>query len=416
MKLFNFLTKVETLSVKSVIIWAILLRLIIAPFFFHPDIKVYNYQSSFLKEGVVNIYSYLSENKSHLPLKEDFVYFPLAYFFIGTYQIIATPFLGSDFPNWLSDASSQFTEKIGIFRYLLILKLPYLILDILTGLGLMTLFKNAVDKKRVLTLWLFNPFSIILIYVFSNIDIIPVFLTVVSISLALKDKLIFSAVLLGVAASFKAFPLIYLPFLILLGKSLSQKALICLAGLISFLIFILPFLNTPAFRESALLSGLTTRAFLSALNIGFNETIIIPFLFLGLLFFYAVDKLKKPLDLPKYYLAIFLIMFSFIHFHIQWLLWFIPYLVVVLVKDSKRQFLGYMVLALFLAVPFLYQDKYMNVSLFSIFGGLYHSLPTPFSVIQKIYDPYNLQSLIHTLAAAGSMILVFQVLKDETDN
>ncbi len=92
---------------QKILALAILLRLLIMPFFFHPDIKTYHFQASFLRQGVVNIYSYLTENKKSLPVKEEFVYFPLSYFLLGGYQTAISPLLGADFNSWLSDASQQ---------------------------------------------------------------------------------------------------------------------------------------------------------------------------------------------------------------------------------------------------------------------------------------------------------------------
>ena len=73
-------------KVLGLLTLAIVLRLLVAGFIFHPDIKTYNFQASFLKNGVTNIYTYLIENKKTLPLKDDFVYFPLTYFTLGGYQ------------------------------------------------------------------------------------------------------------------------------------------------------------------------------------------------------------------------------------------------------------------------------------------------------------------------------------------
>lgn len=115
------------------------------PFYFHPDIKTYHFQASFLKKGVFNIYTYLAGHKVELPLKDEFVYFPLTYFFLGFYQIIASPFLGANFPVWLSDASAGAVNQIGVFRYLLILKLPYLVLDILIPFLLIKFLKNKIE-------------------------------------------------------------------------------------------------------------------------------------------------------------------------------------------------------------------------------------------------------------------------------
>ena len=102
-----------------------------AAFYFHPDIKTFNFQASFLGKGVIDIYSYLINNKQNLPFKEEFVYFPLSYFALGGYQIAVSPILGSGFNAWLNNASSNaFVIDSSIFRYLIVLKLPYLLLDI----------------------------------------------------------------------------------------------------------------------------------------------------------------------------------------------------------------------------------------------------------------------------------------------
>lgn len=82
---------------KKIIITAIALRILVAIFIFHPDIKTINYQTSFLRHGVFNIYTYLVNNKESLPLKENFVYFPLTYVLLGSYQSIAAPLLGVNF-------------------------------------------------------------------------------------------------------------------------------------------------------------------------------------------------------------------------------------------------------------------------------------------------------------------------------
>src|SRR3989344_786840 len=117
---------------KKLLILAIALRILVAGLLFHPDIKVYNFQSSFLKKGVINIYSYLIENKKTLSFKEEFVYFPLTYFVIGGYQWIVSPLMGDSFDLWLSNASStSFVRDPNIFKYLIVLKFPYLVLDIL---------------------------------------------------------------------------------------------------------------------------------------------------------------------------------------------------------------------------------------------------------------------------------------------
>ena len=101
----TFINFLKLPNILNLFLLAILIRLLLMPFYFHPDIKTYHFQSSHLQKGVFNIYSYLTENKQNLPIREEFVYFPLTYLFLGTYQIAASPLLGGDFNNWLSYAS-----------------------------------------------------------------------------------------------------------------------------------------------------------------------------------------------------------------------------------------------------------------------------------------------------------------------
>lgn len=397
---------------QKILILAVFLRLLIMPFYFHSDIKTYHFQVSFLREGVTNIYSYLDSHKTSLPIKEGFAYYPLAYFFLGGYQVMASPLLGDNFNHWLSDASSSANEQNEVFRYLFILKLPYLILDILIAFVLTTFFIEEKQKKRVLTLWLLNPFSIVLIYAYAGFDIIPVFLVLLSLMLAAKEKLFWAALLLGLGAAFKAYPLLFVPLLFLIGKDKGQKIQVLLASLVPFLLIIGPFLNTANFRESVLTSGQMTRLTLVGLNLGFGESLMVSVMALAGFFFWRgleVRIIKK--DLWRYYFVLLLLIFSFMHFHIQWLLWLLPLAVISFVSLRQLSSIVGVLFALAFLIPVFYDDKAMTVGLLSSISPLYNLLPTPFTIIQKIYDPYIAQSILHSIFAGGSLVLVWQIFK-----
>jgi len=377
-------------------------------FLFHPDIKTYNYQASFLKKGVFNIYTYLVDNKKALPLKDDFVYFPLTYFALGGYQAIISPLLGSGFDSWLANAgSNSVVADPGIFKYLAALKFPYLVLDIAIAFLLMRFFENKEDKKKVFTFWLFNPFTIILLYAYSNVDIFPMILTVLAFLMIKKQKLFPASILLGLASGFKLYPLLFIPFLFLAGGNLKEKFILAATPLVTFGLIILPFISG-AFFKSALVSGLTTGIFTS------NSTT----LGLSLLFFYAVlvdkgDQDRKKINLFNYWVALFLIIFSFSLFHIQWLLWVAPFLILIAVKKPNYSWLIFLLGILSFAIPILYMDRYMTVSLFRVYSTWYDLAPTPYTIIQKVYDPYNLLAVLHSVLAAGSLAMVYKVFKEK---
>lgn len=379
------------------------------PFYFHPDIKTFNFQSHFLKSGVINIYTYLSDNKEKLPLKEDFAYFPLTYFFLGFYQIIASPILGSEFQTWLTDASVSSVERIGVFRYLFILKLPYLILDLLIAFLLAGLFKDAQTRKKVFTFWLFNPFSFVTVYLFSNVDIFPVFLIVLSLYLASKKRIFLSAIALGLGAGFKAFPLLLAPFLYLEAKTKKQKIFTILGSAVLFALIIGPFITSSSFRQSTLTSGLTTRIISYGVDIGFGELLLPSVVLLSLLFLWRM--LNVNIELWKNYLISFLLVLTLIHFHIHWLLWVIPFMAILYAVGNKNdQILVLSFLILSFAIPLLYSDKFMSVGLISVIDPLYASLPTPASAVSRIYKPEVLQSVLHSIIVALGIILSWRSL------
>lgn len=384
------------------------------PFYFHPDIKTYHFQASFLSQGVFDIYKYLDAHKKEVPLKEEFVYFPLTYFFLGGYQVIASPFLGSGFQSWVADASSQtYGQTVGIYRYLFILKLPYLALDIGMAFLLMRFFENPEQKRKVFTLWLFNPFTIILIYIFGNIDIIPVFLTTIGLLLARKNKLVWSGVILGIATGFKAYPLLFLPFLLLFSKNLKQVLLTSLATFATLGVILLPFMSS-SFQNAALVSGLTTRIFYPGVSIGFGETLMAAVISLSALFFFShLNKRGSTDNIWKYYLSLLLLLYSFIHFHIQWLLWAAPFLVLLVTYNIRYKLIALSLAILAFLIPLLYEDKSMSVSLLQAYSNLYNLLPIPISFVEKIYDPYVVQSIIHSTIIGASLVLVWQLFKEE---
>lgn len=396
---------------KKLLILAILLRILVAVFIFHPDIKTFNFQASFLRHGIFNIYSYLINNKENLSLKENFVYFPLTYLTLGSYQAVVAPILGSGFDGWLANADSfgVVTDQ-NIFKYLIILKIPYLILDIVTAFIFLNYFEDKKNGKKAFTFWLFNPFTIFIIYAFGNVDIFPVVLVLLSLVFIKNEKKTLAALMLGLAAGFKIYPLLFVPFLFVSGKTLKEKMKLAIIPFGVFGFVSLPFLSS-AFLESTLISGLTTRLFNPGINVGFGESIIVGLMLLSFLFFYCLLIDKKP-NIFNYFLATLLIIFSFSHFHIAWLLWVSPFAIILAVKKPEISGTIFMLSVASILIPLFYQDRSMTVSLFRIYSTWFDLLPTPFTAIQKFFDPYSLQSILHSLFAGGAGILMYKLFKE----
>ena len=386
------------------LIIGVFIRLLVMPFYFHPDIKTYHFQSSFLKTGVINIYKYLDENKQELPLKDEFVYFPLTYLTLGSYQAIVNPILGEGFNDWLYDASQQSVERVGIYRYLLVLKFPYLLFDIAVAVLLVLMFSKKKKQRMAFTLWMFNPITIALIYMYANVDIIPVFFTLLSIYLVQKKSKLWGAVSLGIAAGFKAYPLLFMPFIIFKGNDVKEKLLIFISGFGTFLVIVAPFLST-SFQKASLVSGLTTRIVSYGMSLGFGEIIMPAIVAITIIYFLALEGRGK---LIIQYLSVLLIIFSFIHIHIQWLLWAMPFLVYLYVSERKLRPVVVIITVAAFAIPLLYNDRFMNVSLLQAYSYYFNLVPTPFVILRKVFDPFILQGVLHSIFAAGSIYVVWK--------
>lgn len=226
-----------------------------------------------------------------------------------------------------------------------------------------------------------------------------------------KEKLLSAATVLGVAAGFKLYPLLFIPFLFLKGKNLKEKVLTIIIPLMIVGLVMIPSWSQ-AFIQSALISGLTTRIFSPGFSIGFGESMIVGLFSFSILFFYAwlVDKSLKPIN---YWIIMLLFIFSFAHFHIAWLLWVAPFVVILACKRPALSLAIFLLASLAFAIPMLYDDRSMTISLFRIYSTWYDLLPTPFVIVEKFYDPYSLQSILHSIFAGGSMIVGYKLLKKE---
>lgn len=398
----------------NIIILAVLIRLLVSGLLFHPDIKTIAFQTSFLKDGVTDIYTHLVNNKQSLTLKEEFVYFPLTYFTIGSYQAVLSSVLGPSFGDWLKDGNANsVVNNPNIFNYLILLKLPLLAMDLAIAFLLLKFFKDRKMGERAFELWLFNPFTIILIYAFSNIDLYTVLLTLIAFLLVKQEKLIASLVVFGFAISFKLYPLLFLPFLFANAKNTKEKLLTISIPPAIFMTTLIPFWSK-YFINSALVSGLSTRIFIPNYDIGMGESMIVGLFLLSVLFCYSWIN-ERRINLFNYFVVLLLTLFSFSHFHVSWLLWVAPFLVILVVKSPKLSWLIFLWSILAISIPVLYNDRSMSISLFRIYSSWFDLLPIPFTVVQKVYDPFGMQSIIHSLMAGISVVLSYNLLKDNTN-
>jgi hypothetical protein len=339
------------MKTKQILLSGALFYVFIAPFFFHPDLKIIYSLASLFPSGVLNVYNSYTLNPGSFPLG-PFVYPPAAYFITGIFTLFARLVGGLGFDSWLWMGNTA-VEVDGIFRYIFAIKLPFILLHLLSGYFITKIVPDN-KKNLVALLWFFNPISIYVVAMMGQIDGLAVIWIILALIFAKKYPNL-GAISLGIGAAVKSFPLLLLPvYVILVAKSWKQKLVVTLAGMGSYLLWVGGFLGTKGFYEQALTSNLSK----SILSAGTPLVICLVFLIALLKHNGKTEKLNN------YFLLIAMIVLSGIHFHPQWAMWAIP-MAVIYLSQYKKWWWG---LAFFLGwiinlVSF--SDKFLTVGLLS---------------------------------------------------
>ena len=380
---------------RKIICLALLIRILLIPWFYHPDIKSQNFHYQFLSAGVFDVYSFIGLNQWRLPYRDTFNYLPLTYLTFGILQVLLRPFLPSDFFLWLNDWGERQNYYPNLPYFLLILKLPYLVLDFFIAF----LLHRISRQKSLAQFWLFNPLSFYLIYVLGNFDILPLVFCLLAYYF-LKKRPVFGFSFLGTAISLKLYPLLFLPLYLIDLKKYRLWPKFILLTLIVPLLTILPFLNSHYFWQSFLGSGLTQKI----IETRFLGLPVFPVFYLVILVFAYAKKMKLSHSLA----LVFFLFITTVKFHPQWILWFLPFIFLTSTFRHHRLFFT-LVFFLLLAIIFLFNDSYLTWGYLIPIDPEFVNLRTPHDFFRLRYhlNPVRLQDYLRYLIAFLSLIYIF---------
>lgn len=333
-------------KIVLILIIGVLIRLILAFSTFHSDVQPFYFAGQVIAKGnLLNFYDYLGGLPKNDPILAIyptylFNYPPMVYFFLGPITYFLTlPFNSQILHNFIFSLPN-ILGNLQLNLLLLVLKVPYLPFDLLLGVLLYKFFKDPKEKLLAFALWMFNPFNLFTTYIMGTFDVIPTLLTVLALYLAVrKGKYFSAAIFLGLGASFKIFPFLFLVLLVLMRDKWRDRLKILVIGIVPYALSIIPFINSSGFRATALIAGQTTKSLYAALPISGGESIVLFPLFI--LFFYLIFFFTKA-DLKKVWSRFFIVIllfFIFTHYHPQWFLWVTPFLVIDLVKTNLKHWL-----------------------------------------------------------------------------
>jgi len=239
--------------------------------------------------------------------------------------------------------------------YLFLLKVHYLPFDY-AGALLFTRWGNTEHSRlRLFRFWMLNPLLLFGTYAWGQFDIIPMFFTLLSLHYARQGKATWAGLWLGIGAAFKIYPLLFLPFLLLLATEARfwRKALVGLVGVVPYIVAVLPYFlipgisNSEAFHQghALLTGGENQRLTDAAWGIGYGHQLYIYFIIYGLLLFHAFWQARNGVaslaDLWRYEFATLMFIFPLVNFHPFWLVWLVPAVGLYLNTERVGQFFPY---------------------------------------------------------------------------
>lgn len=377
-----------------ILLAGILIRLILSAVTFHTDIQHFDLAGYVLGKGnLLNFYDYPAA---------VFNYPPAIYFSMGALNWILTNLTDQNFHNkFLFD----FQNTLGDLRlhlHLLLLKIPYLPFDIATAYLLYKLFATKRERVLAFTLWVFNPWVLYSTYMMGQFDIIPTTFVVLALYIITKKedinkKVFLAAISLGIGASFKIYPLLFLlPLAFLLNTWLKRILAILLGGSV-YLVTILPFIGSLGFRSTALVANQTLKSLYAQIPISGGESII---LFLALSgFFYLVFLYQRGIaeNLWQRFFIMLLLFFVFTHYHPQWFLWLTPFLIIELIHSNfKHLFLMFVIAVSFLGLVSLFEQS-LSIGLFAPLNPQLFNGSNLWQLLGQNFDLNFLRSLFQSL-------------------
>jgi hypothetical protein len=381
-------------------------------FTYHPDIAGQSLSSYFWGfKNITNVYEHLLSLPSNHPLvtnfgvNDIFIYPPLTYFTLGTFQkIFAFTGLQSFLETVMSGVNIYKIQNLSL--YLFVLKLPYIFFDFGTAYILYKYFKKQKTKYLAFILWIFNPVTLYATFCMGVFDIIPVFFTVLSAYFLKKNKLVLSALYMGIGIAFKMYPIFLLPFIIFKSNNWINRIKIGIISILPVILTNLPFIFSSAYRYMVF-SPKSQKMFYMEWMLSGAEGIFPFLLILSFLYLLCQNKSLRPKFYISYIFSVFLLLFSVTHYHPQWFIWISPFLIIELLNYKfKEAWLYVGLLSIYVFIIFTFENS-LSVGLFAPLNNSLANFIGTQSIITKATDINILKSYFRSIFAGISLYLTF---------
>lgn len=366
------------------IILGVVLQLVVSVTAYHPDLRAFVLASRFIGRGeVFTFYDHVSKLPQGDLVKkiyadDIFIYPPLAYLIPAVFHIPLSGILNKPADIIILDDNALF-KGYSYFLPLLALKLPFLLFGFLTLFYLPKLFSRKKNGRLAQLIWLFAPVTVHVAAGVGQVDTILTFFLLLSLIAIKKGSLTRASVFIALSALIKPFGLALLPLVAIKAFKSGgwRKAVVSvIPGLAVWLMVILPYLGSPAFKMYALLASLTGKSTYAGIAISPGTSI--PWLYITYILI-AIFLYRGKLSLIYSIGLTILSTLAFNHFHPQWFLWLMPWLLYYSIKTGRHYL--WSMLILFWTVIWLSFDPSQSIGMFLFLKDTF--TPTTINPIQN---------------------------------
>ncbi|MEA2016433.1 MAG: hypothetical protein U9O59_07010 [Actinomycetota bacterium] len=315
--------------------------------------------------------------------------------------------------SWLS-----FNSSYNVFTALALFKIPYLIFDIVCMFLIMRLSFDGEpgNKLRVFKLWAFNPIVIFVLYIFARHDIIGILATLVALLLAKKDRKYWAIAVLSFGIALRFFPIMILPILILyLARTKKDYVLLSAIGVSGLAVMELT--SHFYFGRSVIFSLLNTQHFdyilSSKLELIIHDRIFIFVVAYILIILSFIHIRKKSFDLLLNYGAIiYLAYVSLCYFHPQYMLWVVPFLVIIFVRRKSLLYYHWIQFALLMVILIYWGDLVTKFVFAPIDHKFFVYLTSIIPFIERFYNAAKFVNIFRSIFTGVSLWMIYLIYQD----
>lgn len=381
------------------VLFAFGLRVLAAGLLYHTDVKAIYRDSTYIENGIVAGYLRGIAEDITLP------YPPAVYVMFNTHKMINGWMFSDYYDSWMNDGGPfQTINHASIYRDLLAMKIPMLVADILIGVLLMRIVETK-QRMKIAALWWLNPVSIYAIYGVGNFDVIPTLSVMLGIWAWHTKRWNWGYVAIGLAAGFKVWPLLLLPFMIILDhRGLWKRGLGLVVSGSVFLAMLAPILRSVTILKSVFLSNLTSGLFQAVIPLGDKQELPIFFVIYWLLWVYILIA-KKQVSFAGVCVMVIGMLFGVSHFHPQWIVWMLPMFVLLVVQRVVSRDLALVVSVSYFGTVLLIEDKFVSLGMFKAVNNAFDTIESTRWWLDYFGVGFQVQGVFHALFL-GSMIFM----------